>query len=176
MARPWYRRRKTRCSAEKVSRPRPAMASMDATTTEIPTRSDHDRRPGLPAHRRTGYPTRETSPAPAGSIYVGDGLDRFRRDALLVVRTQLGDRRALAELVEHWHGPVWRYARRMLGGARSADDPSQDAWGWALKALPRSAGAGAVRAVAVRDRPASCDRPGGRDLRCRATGRRWARR
>jgi RNA polymerase sigma factor (sigma-70 family) len=67
----------------------------------------------------------------------GDDLDRVRRDALLVVRTQLGDRRALAELVEHWHGPVWRFARRMLGGARTADDASQDAWFRALKALPR---------------------------------------
>jgi RNA polymerase sigma factor (sigma-70 family) len=67
----------------------------------------------------------------------GDVLDRVGRDALLVVRAQLGDRPALAELVEHWHGPVWRYARRMLNGARSADDASQDAWARALKALPR---------------------------------------
>ena len=64
-------------------------------------------------------------------------LDRVGRDALLVVRAQLGDRRALAERVEHWHGPVWRFARRMLNGARSADDASQDAWARALKALPR---------------------------------------
>jgi RNA polymerase sigma-70 factor (ECF subfamily) len=64
-------------------------------------------------------------------------LDRVSRDALLVVRAQLGDRQALAVLVEHWHGPVWRFARRMLNDARSADDASQDAWARALRALPR---------------------------------------
>jgi RNA polymerase sigma-70 factor (ECF subfamily) len=64
-------------------------------------------------------------------------LDRTGRDALLVVRAQLGDRGALAELVGHWHEPVWRYARRMLNGARSADDVSQDAWARVLRSLPR---------------------------------------
>jgi RNA polymerase sigma factor (sigma-70 family) len=65
------------------------------------------------------------------------GVDRIRRDALLVVRAQLGDRRALAELVGHWHLPVWRYVRRMLSGPGLADDVSQEAWAAALKALPR---------------------------------------
>jgi RNA polymerase sigma-70 factor (ECF subfamily) len=67
----------------------------------------------------------------------GGDVERVSRDAVLVVRAQLGDRRALTELVERWHGPVWRYARRMLNGTRSADDASQDAWARALKALPR---------------------------------------
>lgn len=64
-------------------------------------------------------------------------MDRVRRDALLVVRAQLGDRRALAELVGLWHEPVWRYVRRMLDGPGRADDVSQELWAAALKALPR---------------------------------------
>lgn len=58
------------------------------------------------------------------------------RDALLVVRAQLGDRQALGELVGHWHLPVWRYVRAMLGDRARADDVSQEAWARALRALP----------------------------------------
>ena len=64
-------------------------------------------------------------------------MDRVRRDALLVVRAQLGDRRSLAELVGHWHDPVWRYVRRMLDGPGRADDVSQEVWAGALRALPK---------------------------------------
>jgi RNA polymerase sigma-70 factor (ECF subfamily) len=63
-------------------------------------------------------------------------VDRVRRDALLVVRAQLGDRRSLAELVGYWHEPVWRYVRRMLDRPGLADDVSQEVWAAALKALP----------------------------------------
>jgi len=63
-------------------------------------------------------------------------VDRVGRDALLVVRAQLGDRRSLAELVGHWHGPVWQYVRRMLDRASLADDVSQEVWAAALNALP----------------------------------------
>ncbi|WNV84691.1 sigma-70 family RNA polymerase sigma factor [Umezawaea sp. Da 62-37] len=63
-------------------------------------------------------------------------MDRVERDALLVVRVQLGDRQALGELVGHWHEPVWRYVRRMLDGPGPADDVSQEAWAAVLKALP----------------------------------------
>lgn len=70
-------------------------------------------------------------------VRAGDGVDRVIRDALLVVRAQLGDRRALAELVGYWHDPVWRYVRRMLDGPGRADDVSQEVWAGALKALPR---------------------------------------
>jgi RNA polymerase sigma-70 factor (ECF subfamily) len=65
------------------------------------------------------------------------GVDTVRRDALLVVQAQLGDRRALADLVVLWHDPVWRYVRRMLGRAHTADDVSQEVWAGVLKALPR---------------------------------------
>jgi len=63
-------------------------------------------------------------------------VDTVGRDALLVVKAQLGDRRALAELVGHWHEPLWRYVRRMLGDSGAADDVSQEAWTGVLKALP----------------------------------------
>ncbi|GIE28340.1 RNA polymerase sigma factor [Actinoplanes italicus] len=59
------------------------------------------------------------------------------RDALLVLRAQLGDRAALGELVGHWHLPVWRYVRAMLGDRARADDVSQEVWARALRALPR---------------------------------------
>jgi RNA polymerase sigma factor (sigma-70 family) len=59
------------------------------------------------------------------------------RDALLVLRAQLGDRSALGELVGHWHLPVWRYVRAMLGDRGRADDVSQEVWARALRALPR---------------------------------------
>jgi RNA polymerase sigma-70 factor (ECF subfamily) len=63
-------------------------------------------------------------------------VERIRRDALLVTRAQLGDRRSLAELVGHWHEPVWRYVRRMLDRPGVADEVSQEVWASALKALP----------------------------------------
>ncbi|MEV1329215.1 sigma-70 family RNA polymerase sigma factor [Micromonospora costi] len=63
-------------------------------------------------------------------------MDRVRRDALLVVQAQLGERRSLAELVGHWHEPVWQYVRRMLDRPGLADDVSQEVWATALKALP----------------------------------------
>ena len=63
-------------------------------------------------------------------------MDGVRRDALLVVRAQLGDRRSLAELVGYWHEPVWQYVRRMLDRPGLTDDVSQEAWAAALKALP----------------------------------------
>lgn len=65
------------------------------------------------------------------------GVTETERDALLVVRAQLGDRSALSELVGHWHLPVWRYVRAMLGDRARADDVSQEVWARALRALPR---------------------------------------
>lgn len=53
-----------------------------------------------------------------------------------MTRAQLGDRRSLAELVGHWHEPVWRYVRRMLDRPGVADEVSQEVWASALKALP----------------------------------------
>ena len=57
-------------------------------------------------------------------------------DELLVVRCQLGEREAFAELVRAWHDPVWTYVRRMLGPA-DADDVVQEVWLAVLRGLPR---------------------------------------
>lgn len=57
-------------------------------------------------------------------------------DELLVVRAQLGDRTALAEMVARWRVPVWRYVQRMLDADR-ADDVSQEIWLAVVRGLPR---------------------------------------
>lgn len=57
-------------------------------------------------------------------------------DELLVVRAQLGERAALAELVDHWRLPVWTYVRRMLDAQR-ADDVAQEVWLAVVRGLPR---------------------------------------
>ncbi|MFI7632730.1 RNA polymerase sigma factor [Nonomuraea sp. NPDC049400] len=56
-------------------------------------------------------------------------------DELLVVRAQLGERTALAELVARWQAPVWTYVRRMLDAQR-ADDVTQEIWLAVLRGLP----------------------------------------
>ncbi|WP_236029664.1 RNA polymerase sigma factor [Paractinoplanes lichenicola] len=56
-------------------------------------------------------------------------------DELLVVRCQLGERDAFAELVREWHGAVERYVTRMLG--RGDDDVVQEVWLAVVKGLPR---------------------------------------
>jgi RNA polymerase sigma-70 factor (ECF subfamily) len=57
-------------------------------------------------------------------------------DELLVVRCQLGEREAFAELVGVWHAPVWTFVRRMLDEQR-ADDVAQEIWVAVLRGLPR---------------------------------------
>lgn len=56
-------------------------------------------------------------------------------DELLVVRCQLGERDAFAELVRGWHPRVERYVARMLGGPD--DDVVQEVWLGVVKGLPR---------------------------------------
>ncbi|MGP3918972.1 RNA polymerase sigma factor [Nonomuraea sp. 10N515B] len=57
-------------------------------------------------------------------------------DELLVVRVQLGDRSAWAELVTRWRVPVWTYVRRMLDAER-ADEVTQEIWLAVVRGLPR---------------------------------------
>ncbi|MCX4582228.1 RNA polymerase sigma factor [Streptomyces sp. NBC_01481] len=63
----------------------------------------------------------------------GDG----RRDGLLVVRCQLGEREAFRELVRVWHAPLRRYLRGMVGSPHLADDLAQEAWVAVVRGLPR---------------------------------------
>ncbi|MFI7060392.1 RNA polymerase sigma factor [Kribbella sp. NPDC050124] len=55
----------------------------------------------------------------------------------VVVRAQVGDREAVAELVRGWHEPVWGYVRRMLARDDVADDVSQEVWLAVVRGLPR---------------------------------------
>ncbi|MBF8188338.1 sigma-70 family RNA polymerase sigma factor [Nonomuraea sp. K274] len=57
-------------------------------------------------------------------------------DELLVVRAQLGEHAALAELLARWRMPVWIYVRRMLDADR-ADDVTQEIWLSVVRGLPR---------------------------------------
>ena len=56
-------------------------------------------------------------------------------DELLVVRCQLGEREAFAELIRAWHPAVERYVGRMLAGPD--DDVVQEVWLAVFKGLPR---------------------------------------
>jgi RNA polymerase sigma-70 factor (ECF subfamily) len=62
-------------------------------------------------------------------------------DELLVIRAQLGEHGALAELLARWRMPVWTYVRRMLDADR-ADDVSQEIWLAVVRGLPRLREAG----------------------------------
>ncbi|WP_410788840.1 RNA polymerase sigma factor [Kribbella sp. C-35] len=55
----------------------------------------------------------------------------------VVVRAQVGDREAVAELVRGWHEAVWGYVRHMLGRSDLADDVSQEVWLAVVRGLPR---------------------------------------
>lgn len=57
-------------------------------------------------------------------------------DELLVVRAQLGERAALAELLAQWRIPVWIYVCRMLNADR-AEDVTQEIWLAVVRGLPR---------------------------------------
>ncbi|KOY56049.1 RNA polymerase sigma factor [Streptomyces sp. XY332] len=64
-------------------------------------------------------------------------MSEERRDGLLVVRCQLGERQAFHELVRLWHDPLWRYVRGMVGSPHLADDLAQEAWVSVVRGLPR---------------------------------------
>lgn len=55
---------------------------------------------------------------------------------LLVVRCQLGERDAFADLVRAWHDPLITYVGRMLGPSRT-DDVVQETWLAVVRGLPR---------------------------------------
>ncbi|TXS94084.1 sigma-70 family RNA polymerase sigma factor [Parahaliea maris] len=55
---------------------------------------------------------------------MGKELEKAR-DGQLVLRGQQGDRQALNELVDHYHGAVYRLAYRILGSSEDAADVTQ---------------------------------------------------
>jgi RNA polymerase sigma-70 factor (ECF subfamily) len=53
---------------------------------------------------------------------------RLLEDEWMAVRCQLGERAAFDELIQRWHGPVWRYVRHLSEDDEAAHDIAQDIW------------------------------------------------
>ena len=60
-------------------------------------------------------------------------------DELVVVRCQLGERAAFAELVHRWHHPLWSFVHPMTGDPARSDDLVQEIWLRVVRGLPRLA-------------------------------------
>ena len=58
-------------------------------------------------------------------------------DEHLAIRCLLGEPAAFDQLIERWHPPIWRYARRMVGADDKADDVAQEVWLRAVRGLTR---------------------------------------
>lgn len=58
-------------------------------------------------------------------------------DEVLVLRCQLGERGAFADLVRAWHQPLWGYLRSTVTSHELAEDLIQDVWIAVLRGLPR---------------------------------------
>jgi RNA polymerase sigma factor (sigma-70 family) len=58
-------------------------------------------------------------------------------DDLLVTRCKLGEQRAFDELIDRWHVPLWRYARRLTGDDEVAAEMVQDVWLRVLRGIVR---------------------------------------
>lgn len=67
-------------------------------------------------------------------------------ERLLVLRCQLGDRAAFAELVERYHARLRYFMRRLLDDAELADDLLQDTWLDVLRGIGRLNDSGALPA------------------------------
>lgn len=63
--------------------------------------------------------------------------DREAVDELLVIRCQLGDRRAFDELIARWAAPVAAYARRVTQDGDAAAELTQDIWLRTFRGLDR---------------------------------------
>ena len=58
-------------------------------------------------------------------------------EPVLVLRCQLGDERAFAEIVARYHRRVHYYLKKMLGNADRADDAMQELWIDVFRSIPK---------------------------------------
>jgi RNA polymerase sigma factor (sigma-70 family) len=65
---------------------------------------------------------------PEGNVSLTPDDTRAREDEWLVVRCQLGERRAFDELIQRWQEPIWKYVRRQVGDPDAAKEITQEAW------------------------------------------------
>jgi RNA polymerase sigma-70 factor (ECF subfamily) len=70
-----------------------------------------------------------TTSQPAPAIHV--------EDELLALRCQLGEAAAFEDLIGRWHGPLWRYVRRLTGDDEAAAETVQEVWLRVLRAIAR---------------------------------------
>ncbi|MCC7044855.1 MAG: sigma-70 family RNA polymerase sigma factor [Acidobacteria bacterium] len=66
-----------------------------------------------------------------------DTYARDLEDELLAIRCQLGEREAFDALIDRWHEPLWRYARRLAGTDDAASEVVQDVWLRVLRGIAR---------------------------------------
>lgn len=69
--------------------------------------------------------------------YDTDTHARALGDELLAIRCQLGEPDAFDALIDRWHDPLWRYARRLAGTDEAASDVTQDVWLRVLRGIAR---------------------------------------
>lgn len=62
---------------------------------------------------------------------------RALEDELLAIGCQLGERDAFDALIDRWHQPLWRYARRLSGDDDAASEVTQDVWVRVLRGIGR---------------------------------------
>lgn len=63
-------------------------------------------------------------------------MDR-KSDELLAIRCQLGEPAAFDALIERWHGPLWKYLRRLTGEDDAAAEAVQEVWLRILRGIAR---------------------------------------
>ena len=63
-------------------------------------------------------------------------MDR-KDDELLAIRCQLGEPAGFDALIERWHGPLWKYLRRLTGDDDAAAEAVQEVWLRILRGIAR---------------------------------------